>query len=179
MSVYQTYRGLDKLHPRTRKKVQAAMKIIQEQYGDSVFITETRRSNERQKYLFGQWLSKVKRSKHQDWLAVDIAFKDDTRTKQKEKILYPKDYNKRREIADVFASFWLDWWYDLWNRDKPHFQDNGQPFKTPRKDIGDKEKLEALHIIIRSLYTTCEKDTSKEVLAAMSRVVRDSWVSEY
>ena len=56
------YRGLDKLNPQFRKKVEEWMKEV----GDEVFITETWRSDERQSYLRSQGLSKVVRSNHQD-----------------------------------------------------------------------------------------------------------------
>jgi len=120
-------RSLKKLHPRTMEKVKLAMAEIKKKHWDSVFITETRRSAERQKHLRSTWASRVKRSKHQDWLAVDIAFRDDKRTKYVEKKLYPWDYRKWRAIANVFKKYWMDWWYDLWRWDKPHFQDNWKP----------------------------------------------------
>lgn len=40
------------------------------------------------------------------------------------KELYPKDIYKWREIWEIAKKYWIDWWYDLWKTDKPHFQDN-------------------------------------------------------
>lgn len=34
-----------------------------------------------------------------------------------------------REIAEVANKYGIDWGYDLWETDKPHFQDNGKPFE--------------------------------------------------
>lgn len=180
MSVKTAYRGLDKLDPRTRKKVELAMQEIKESYGDSVFITETWRSEARQKHLRAQGFSKVKRSKHQDWLAVDIAFKDDKRTVQIEKVLYPRDYAKRREIADVFKKYWMDWWYDLWNWDKPHFQDDGKKLVVRKwKKIEDRDIVESLHALVRVSYTQCKNTETKNLLSKVSKIMRDSWVSSY
>ena len=89
------------------------------QVGIKIFVTETWRSDERQKYLKGLGLSKVTRSMHQDWLAIDIAF--DLKTYG---TIYPTDFKLWRKVADIGKKYWLDWWYDLWKRDKPHFQDN-------------------------------------------------------
>lgn len=79
-----------------------------------IFVTEAWRSEERQKELISKWLSKVKRSNHQDWLAIDIWFKG--------KELYPVDMKKWRKVADSAKKYGIDWGYDLWKRDKPHFQ---------------------------------------------------------
>jgi len=86
----------------------------------TIFLTETLRSADRQKELRAKWLSKVKRSKHQDWLAFDVAFYGYA--------LYPSNMAQWREIADIAKEYKIDWGYDLWNRDKPHFQDNGKTY---------------------------------------------------
>ena len=41
--------------------------------------------------------------------------------------LYPSDYQKWRKIADIAKKYGIDWWYDLWKWDKPHFQDSWKP----------------------------------------------------
>ena len=141
MSVTKTYRWFDKLNPRTKKKVSLALTEIRRDYWNTIFITETRRSAERQAYLRSKGLSKVLVSKHQDGLAVDIAFHDDERTEQIEKDLYPRDHKKWREVADVFKKYWMDRWYDLWKRDKPHFQDNWKPLSPMTLIMWFYEKL--------------------------------------
>jgi len=87
-----------------------------------IFVSESWRSPERQLELRKLWLSKVARSNHQYWLAVDIWFRG--------KELYPKDDNIWRKVADIAKNYQIDWWYDLWKWDKPHFQDNWIPFKN-------------------------------------------------
>jgi len=38
--------------------------------------------------------------------------------------LYPNDIYLWKEISEIAKKCWIDWWYDLWKTDKPHFQDN-------------------------------------------------------
>ena len=109
------YRWLDKLQDHFRLKVDLFMEEVRRTFGDIIFITETRRSEERQKQLIKEWKSFTPRSKHQDWLAIDIAFHWDE--------LYPSDQWKWNMVARVAKKFEIDWWFDLWNWDKPHFQD--------------------------------------------------------
>ncbi len=117
--MYSVYTWLDKLNSEFRQKVEAWLK----ETWDKIFITESWRSDERQTELYAQWrikpwsiITRTTHSNHQDWLAVDIAFKWT--------VLYPNDYNTRRPIADIAKKYWIDWWYDLRWEDKPHFQDN-------------------------------------------------------
>lgn len=118
------YRWLDKLDPNFRKKVELFLKEV----WDKVFITESWRSQERQEYLYSLWrtipgkaVTWTLTSEHTKWLAIDIAFKW--------KELYPKDIYKWREISEIAKKYWIDWWYDLWKTDKPHFQDNWKIFE--------------------------------------------------
>lgn len=118
------YRWLDKLNPNFRKKVELFLKEV----WDKVFITESWRSQERQEYLYSLWrtipgktVTWTLASEHTKGLAIDIAFKW--------KELYPKDIYKWREIWEVAKKYWIDWWYDLWKTDKPHFQDNWKIFE--------------------------------------------------
>ena len=112
------YRKLDKLNPNFRKKVEKFLTEVNLKE-NLIFITESWRSAERQAELVRAWLSKVKRSNHQDGLAFDIWFFGAE--------LYPSDQGKWRKVADIAKKYGIDWWYDLWNWDKPHFQDNGKP----------------------------------------------------
>lgn len=45
--------------------------------------------------------------------------------------LYPADEKKWRAVADIAKKYGIDWGYDLWKWDKPHFQDNGKELQTP------------------------------------------------
>jgi hypothetical protein len=133
----KTCQSLNGLKDRFRKKVEIFQKEI-EKYG--VFIVETTRNLERQQYLYKEGYSRVdgvhQKSLHQLGLAVDIAFKDDPRTEQIEKQLYPADMKKWREVADIGKALGIDWGYDLWNWDKPHFQDNFEEMPEKKEISG-------------------------------------------
>ena len=130
----KTYRWLDKLHPRFRKKVELFLKEV----WDKVFITESFRLQERQNFLYSLWRTKkwkkvtwTLKSNHTKWLAIDIAFKW--------KKLYPSDIYSWKEISEVAKKYWIDWGYDLWKTDKPHFQDNMKEFE--KKIFLDKSRF--------------------------------------
>ncbi len=114
------YRGTDKLAPKFREKVEKFIAEVNKTAA-VIFITETWRSEERQKELIAAGLSQVKHSNHQDGLAVDIAFTGSA--------LYPSDAKLWRSVADIAKKYGIDWGYDLWKWDKPHFQDNGKPIQ--------------------------------------------------
>lgn len=111
------YRGLDKLNANFKAKVEKFLAEVNKN-AKVIFITETWRSEERQAELLKAGLSQVKRSNHQDGLAVDIAFFGPT--------LYPEDPKVWRSVADIAKKYGIDWGFDLWKWDKPHFQDNGK-----------------------------------------------------
>lgn len=130
----EIYKNLDKLTPWFREKVKSWINEV----GDIIFITESRRSIQRQYelYGYGRSTSQLKKvwvpvnyanpnqkqvtwtlsSNHIKGIAVDIAFNG--------KELYPSDNGKRREIADCAKKHGIKWWFDLRGKDKPHFEDN-------------------------------------------------------
>lgn len=130
-----TYRKTDKLQYNFRNKVR---KFINETEHLGVFITETWRSEERQKELYKQKLSFLdgvhKKSMHQLGLAVDIAFRGPE--------LYPKDIAIWQRVASIEKKHGMDWGYDLWQWDKPHFQDNPEKEKIKNKKILEKINFE-------------------------------------
>jgi len=110
------------------------VKMFLKEVGDKIFITEWLRTAERQAELYAKWrtikwpkVTWVKHSNHQDWIAIDIAFMGDS--------LYPIDIKQWKTIAKIASSYWIDWWYDLWSIDKPHFQDNGKPLVIKEKPM--------------------------------------------
>lgn len=141
----KTYRWLDKLDKNFRKNVELFLKEVNKK-SKKIFITESYRTKERQLFLFWYWRSikellslwidknKAKKisklyslswkklrkvtwtldSKHTKWLAFDIAFYW--------KKLYPSEYYRWREVANIAKKYNIEWWYDLWKKDKPHFQ---------------------------------------------------------
>ena len=110
-------RDVSKLDKNFKRKVDAFMAEVNAN-NKIIFITEWWRSQERQNELIKAGLSQVKRSNHQDWLAIDIGFYGSE--------LYPSDNNRWRKVADIAKKYGIDWGYDLWKWDKPHFQDNGK-----------------------------------------------------
>lgn len=114
------YKKLDKLQREFKKKVEAFLESCEES-NVKIFITETWRSEERQQELIKKGLSKIKHSLHQDGLAFDIGFRGE---------LYPKDFSMWRTVADIARKHGIDWGYDLWKWDKPHFQDNNKKLTT-------------------------------------------------
>jgi hypothetical protein len=140
MNIFTPDTDLNKLNSDFRKKVDLFLPKV---YAMGVFVTEAYRGNARQKWLRSIGHSKVKVSNHQLGLAIDIAFSDDLRTLQKERELYPEDVKRWREVADIAKSCGIDWGYDLWQWDKPHFQDDGQRFihMMDMKHIDENNKI--------------------------------------
>lgn len=130
----QADRDLRKLNPNFRVKVNAFLRQAVPQCG--IFVTEAWRSDERQKELFAQGLSKTKRSKHQDGLAIDIAFLGEE--------LYPKDPKKWEEVAEIAKECGINWGYEMWGWDKPHFEDNGKNFFDPMTE----EEIKAIRAVM-------------------------------
>lgn len=124
------YRGLDKLTPEFKEKVEFF--INDDKIKDKIFITESYRSQERQNELYSQWrttpwpvVTWTKISEHTKGTAIDIAFNW--------KELYPKDIYLWKEVAEVANEYGIDWGFDLWWTDKPHFQDNWKVLQVKSK----------------------------------------------
>lgn len=162
-------RDISKLKPDFLNKVNLFMKEVEPM---GVFITEAYRTKKRQAELLKKGLSKVLVSNHQLGMAIDIAFKDDTRTLKIERELYPTDQKRWREVADIGKKYEIDWGYDLWAAsgfvDKPHFQDTGRPIlKT--KDIQDTEKILAQRMK-KAWQELTEANATKKYLAKLKGV---------
>lgn len=161
-------RNLSKLNLRFKKKV---MLFLMEAEPLGVFVTEAWRSNTRQRYLRFKGLSKTITSYHQKGLAIDIAFKDDTRTKQIERELYPTDFKRWREVANIAKKYGIEWGYDLWKWDKPHFQDNGVEYVEKEvskiSDWAQKEVRWAIMNKIATGWKEPQKPVTKEEMVVM------------
>jgi len=102
-----------------------------------IFGTEGYRPQERQNYLHslgrtiaGKVVTWTLNSLHTKGLAVDIAFHGDA--------LYPNMNTEEgkaawRKVADSAAEHGIDWGWDLWGADAPHFQDAEATFTYPPK----------------------------------------------
>lgn len=67
-------RSLDSLDPKYRQRFVDYLAALEKTFPQfRVIVTETRRSDERQKYLRSTGASKTERSAHQDGIAMDIA----------------------------------------------------------------------------------------------------------
>lgn len=155
-------RDINKLNPEFKKKVILFLNEVNK-YNKVIFISEWFRTKERQMELFRMWYSQVLHSNHQDWLAIDIWFYWDE--------LYPKDYNRWRVVADIAKKYNIEWWFDLWDWDKPHFQDNWLPLLNPNKPKQMSNYTEQMNSILKDnslspIFSTHEWDkvlTEKEV----------------
>lgn len=102
------------------------VKLMLNEVWEKIFITEWLRNQKRQDELYEQWrttpwkiVTWTRTSNHKKWKAIDIAFNWWT--------LYPKRIYKWRAIAKIANKYWIDWSYDLWRKEKAHFQDNNKP----------------------------------------------------
>lgn len=190
------YRWTDKLEINFRKKVEWFLAEVNKNW-KIIFLTETWRSSERQAELIKAWLSKVKRSNHQDGLAFDIWFFG--------KDLYPSDFKKWRAVADIGKKYGIDWGFDLWKWDKPHFQDNGQPILNVNfskmskyteimqnalkeanlepifwshegdKSLSEKETKELMEIYGARFYQRIKKDITEEIKKDIKNNITIKW----
>ena len=129
-----------------------------------VFVVETLRTQERQDMLVKQWFSYVKHSNHQDGLAIDIWFIW--------KELYPSDTKIWRTVANIAKKYWIDWWYDLWKFDKPHFQNNNLPITiNPMQEL-EKKQIEAITSLNSVLWQLTLNAELKKKLEEMNNYLR-------
>lgn len=135
--MYEASRDISLLKPHMQVKVRNAIAECAEKWCD-VRVSETLRSDERQKRLIGHWrtawdlennwniswsfaqpekskVTWIRTSKHQLWCAVDIFFN------------IPWDIyrdSKWSIVAPIFTKHWMNRGFDMWGIDKPHFEDN-------------------------------------------------------
>ena len=162
-----TYRKLDKLKPNFRKKVQMFKSKCKDEWLD-IFITETWRSQVRQVWLKATWKSWTLKSKHWLWLAIDIAFRW--------KELYPSDINIWNRVFKIAEYCWMDSWYVLWDRDKPHFQDNWTKFIPETKiklSLEERRFRKNLEKINSKLWELTEDKKLKRLLNMTNRYLRN------
>lgn len=124
--ITQTDRDLNKLNENFKLKVQDWLNA-----NPDIFVTEAYRSQARQDYLYeqgrtrpGQIVTWTTKSSHTEGRAVDIAFHGE---------LYPSDITKWEKIAESAKLFGIKWMFEEWGVDKPHFEDNGKPYKKTQE----------------------------------------------
>lgn len=150
---------------------------------DNIFITDGFRTTADQQALYAKgrtvpgsivtWIDGVTyKSNHQSGNAIDIAFKGD--------YLYPSDYKEWRKVADIAKAFGIEWGYDLWGVDKPHFQnDKTIPAQSLLKDYimtnEQRQALQALEYACKNLHNICElQGGNKDVQEFASRTATES-----
>lgn len=139
MSITRPDRDLTKLTP----SAQASLQKILAELDDIIFVTEAWRSQERQDYLYSLWRSRpgsivtwTRNSKHTQWRAVDIAFRE-------WELYPPRTSSQWTQVANVFKKHGWIWWWDRQTvKDYPHFEYTGTP-KDTAKDDWEKERKEA------------------------------------
>ena len=141
-----------------------------------VFVTEGYRSQERQNALydqgrktFGSIVTWTKNSLHTKGQAVDIAFRG--------KELYPKDNKVWKDVAAIAKRNHIQWGYDLWGRDLPHFQYSGTvtpdtnttdylTYKAMKKE--QEELIQSLIYSMKNCYNFGTEDMQKIVREQVS-----------
>lgn len=123
MMVSKPDRDLRKLKKPIRQACSSFLKKTKKE-GLHVFVTEAKRSIERQRYLYAQGRTRPGKvvtwtlhSRHIVGEAFDIAFEPKYHWS-----LYPNDARLRERVWEIGESLWLErWWrWKVW--DKPHFQ---------------------------------------------------------
>jgi len=118
-------RDIDSLNQDFKIKVELRMEHLR-YLGIFIFWTEMFRSKERQKELYAIGRTKPWKkvtwtldSKHNYWLAIDIAFQPSIHWH-----LYNVWDFLRNKIAEIAKKYEIDWSYDLFKKEKAHFQCN-------------------------------------------------------
>ena len=119
-------RNLDLLTPETRALALEFLELAKQEWHD-IFITETRRSQERQDMLYeqgrttpGNRVTWTKVSSHTKWIAIDFAFEPSVYGSA-----YPDDEKLRAEVWALGESVGFRRWGRWRMPDKPHLQ-NGR-----------------------------------------------------
>lgn len=169
-----TYRKLNKLHPDFRKKVE----LFMDEVGDTVFITESRRSQERQNMLYAIWRTEpwdpvtwTLNSLHTKGRAIDIAFNHPYN-------LYPSNINIWNKIYDVAEKYGIVSLYREYGIDKPHLEDNFIPLQSNMYEISEEKKkmlIEAYMRLWSTLYNIIDTDEIKKLLNKINNEFRKRW----
>lgn len=112
-------RSLDSLDPRYRQRFVDYLAALEKTFPQfRVIVTETRRSDERQRYLRSTGASRTTRSNHQDGVAMDIAL---LRKATNELDWRPAVYRNIYRVVDP-RKYGLTSGAHLWGWDEGHLQ---------------------------------------------------------
>lgn len=119
----QTDRDINKLAEPFKSKVKLFLDDCKQQ-GVNIFVTEAKRSLERQKELYasgrtksGPILTWTLKSKHLEGMAIDIAFAGEN--------LYPSDMKQWNKVYDIAEKYNITSLYRKHGVDKPHLEYSG------------------------------------------------------
>ncbi len=132
---------------KLKKPVREARRVMEKECHKQwlyVFVTEGKRSWERQKELYAQWRTKpwkvvtwTLHSRHLIWDAFDIAFDP-----KHHGTLYPNDNKLRNKVGSIWEKAGLERWWRRKTPDKPHFQWSTSNHKyTPKQEEDIYRKL--------------------------------------
>jgi peptidoglycan L-alanyl-D-glutamate endopeptidase CwlK len=116
---------IETLHPMIRENVISFVNEVQSTLSIKVRITDALRTWNEQNELYKQGRTKPGKivtwvrggmSAHNYGLAFDICKIDGS------KAIWNMSDNEWRSIADISNKYGFTWGYDLWGKDKPHFQ---------------------------------------------------------
>lgn len=185
MSVTAVIRDINALEPKMLKRVKLFLsKLEKEKIG--IVISESRRSSERQKWLYAQGRTRLGaivtwtlKSKHIEGLAIDVAFSINGKTS------YNGDWQRIGAIGESCGLAWGGRWS---TPDKPHFEFNPNIIDNMIIDETQQTKPPEPHwaepaeeYFISKGYVTDKKDlnapfTRGEFYVIMQRVFKDKGI---
>jgi len=159
-------RDINNLTPEFKGLVESFLKECKEN-GLNIFITEGRRTKERQEYLYAQGRTRAGsivtwtlNSIHLTGEAIDIAFHGPE--------LYPVNVQVWLDVSSIANKYEMEWGFDLWGDDKPHFQ-----LKLYKMTASQKKLNEAWEYITSSAHDF-GTDGMKELAAEMGPRIREN-----
>jgi len=150
-----------------------------------VVFDEWLRTTERQQELYAQWRTTPwtivtwldwvdSKSIHQLWKAFDIFFLENWAA------TWTKPYEIWREVADIAKQCGMDWGYDLWGWDKPHFQDDWtipdlENLETYILTMTDKDQKIIAEIVAKNSreWHECESAEAKALLSQVNVILKN------
>ena len=136
---YYTNQRLAELHPSIRGDMEQAINKVQERHGIKVRIGKDGhfRSFDLQRELYndyqdgGPLAAPPGRSYHNYGLAADLYIIENNQVDY--------SYEKYQKVADIMQEHGFDWGYEMWGKDKPHFQ---KTFGYSTDDLAAKRKAQ-------------------------------------
>lgn len=137
-----------------------------------VILDEWLRTTKRQQELYKQGRTKPwsivtncdgirYKSNHQHWLAFDIFFLNSNWWAS-----WSRPFEVWREVGNIANTYGIDWGYDIWQADKPHFQDN---FKKNNMSKKNKKTVDAVIAINSLAWHSLEGNKKNEIQKILAK----------